>query len=126
MTANSQQQKQTPAPEVDFYKRIREFPAEGAVRLPPRKINEKHVVGFRTTKSVKLQRGVDTWTRTFWINPGSSLPVQIEIKFESTNPSSGESEWVLSDIVFDEPIDESLLSTEPPEGYRELNSDPSQ
>lgn len=107
-----------PAPEVDFYKRIREFPAEEAERLPLRKIKGKDAIGFRTTETIKRQRGVDTWVRTVWIDTASNLLVQIDVKHESTDPFSGSSEWILSDIVFDEPIDERLLSTDPPEGYR--------
>lgn len=115
--------KPAPAPEVDFYKRIREFPAEEAERLPLQEINGRKAVGFRTIETVKRKRGVDTWTRTYWIDPDSNLPVKIEVKFESTHPFMGESEWVLSELIFDAPIDESLLSTEPPEGYKILNGE---
>lgn len=110
--------KAAPAPEVDFYTGIREFPVEDAERLPLRKIKGKDTVGFRSTETNKRKHGVDTWVRTVWIDTASNLPVQIDVKIESTDPFQHSSEFRLSDIVFDEPIDERLLSTEPPEGYR--------
>jgi len=109
-----------PAPEVDLYNRIRNFSAEKAEHLPARKIDGIDVVGFRTIETVKRKRGVHTWTRTYWIDPESRLPVQIETTSKSTDPFMGQSRWILSDMVFDEPIDEGLLSTEPPEGYTKL------
>ncbi len=110
--------KPAPAPEVDFYKRIREFPADQAKRLPPKEVDGKEAVGFRTVETTKRKQGLDTWTRTYWIDPDSSLPTRIEVDFASTAPNRGHTKWVLSNIVFDNPIDESLLSTDPPEGYK--------
>lgn len=109
--------KVKPAPEVDFYTRMREFPAEKAERLPPRELAGRQVIGFHTTETIERKQGVDTWTRTFWVDPKSSLPVQVEVTFESTSPRMGQSRWVQSDMVFDAPVDESLLSTDPPAGY---------
>jgi hypothetical protein len=104
-------------PEADFYARMREFPADKAEKLPARKLGEREVVGFRTIEKTERPRGVDTWTRTYWVDAQRQLPVEIEVTFESTDPRRGQSRWLQSDIVFDEPVDESLLSTEPPPGY---------
>jgi outer membrane lipoprotein-sorting protein len=109
--------KTAPAPEVDFYGRIKEFSAEKAERLPGREIAGRTVVGFRIVDVTKRQGGADTWTRTCWVDAETNLPVQIEVTAESTVPMHGQSLWILSDIVFDEPLDESLFSTNPPEGY---------
>ncbi len=106
-----------PAPEADFYNRIREFPADKAERLPERELAGKRVVGLRTIEKNSRVRGVDTWTRTYWIDVKTNLPVEIETTVESTDPRHGQSRWILSDIVFDEPLDESLFSTDPPDGY---------
>lgn len=106
-----------PAPEVDFYRNLRAVPIDDAERLPAKTIEGKKVIGFRTTETLDRQRGVDTWSRTYWVDPVSKLPVQIEVTSESTVPGFGSSRWVLSDLVFDEPIDEGLLSTDPPKGY---------
>ena len=104
-------------PEADFYTRMREFPADTADKLPEKEIAGKKAVGFRTKEKIERKRGVDTWTRIYWVDSKTMLPVHIEVTIESTDPHHGQSRWVLSDIVFDEPIDESLLSTDPPEGY---------
>jgi outer membrane lipoprotein-sorting protein len=109
--------KVAPAPEVDFYARIRTVPTDGAEELPAREIDGKPVTGFRTVEKHERPNGVDTWTRTFWVNSKSKLPMQIETTVESTDPRMGQSRWIQSDIVFDEPLDESLFSTDPPEGY---------
>jgi len=103
-----------------LYKRIRDFPAEEAERLPARRFGGKSAVGFRTIETFKRKRGVHTLTRTYWIDSETRLPVQIEATSKSTDPFMGQSRWVISDIVFDEPIDEGLLSTELPEGYTVL------
>lgn len=109
--------KAAPAPEVDFYARMRNVPTESAEELPEREIDGKRVVGFRTVEKNEGTRGVDTWTRTYWVDAATKLPLQIETTVESTDPWHGQSRWILSDIVFDEPLDESQFSTDPPEGY---------
>ncbi len=77
------------------------------------------VIGFRSSEKTQHKNGIETWTRTYWVDPKSKLPVQIEITSESTDRNMGQSRWVLSDMVFDQAVDESLLSTEPPKGYTE-------
>jgi outer membrane lipoprotein-sorting protein len=109
--------KVAPAPEVDFYARMRDVPTESAEELPAREIEGTKVLGFRTVEKHERPRGVDTWTRTYWVDAETKLPLQIETTVESTDPRHGQSRWIQSDIVFDEPLDESLFSTDPPEGY---------
>ena len=116
-TGELNETKPHPMPEVDFYRQIRDFPADEAERLPEQTLDDRKVVGFRTVESNERPGGVDSWTRTYWVDAESNLPVQVEVTFTSTQPTMGHSKWVLSDIVFDEPLDESLFSTEPPEGY---------
>ncbi len=110
--------KPTPVREADLYQKLREFPEDKMERLKSQKIGKTNAAGFRIEKKNKIGNFVDTWTRTIWVDEESKLPVRIEILFHSTDPQSGECEWILSDFVFDERIDESLLSTEPPQGYR--------
>jgi hypothetical protein len=111
------QSKVAPAPEVDFYKNMRAFPAPEAERLAARDVAGHRVIGFRRTETTQHKQGVDKWTRTYWVDARTKLPVQIEVTSESTDPNMGQSRWVLCDIVFDQPIDESLVSTQPPRGY---------
>ena len=110
--------KPAPAPEVDLYSRLRKFSTETAVRLPEKEIDGRKAVGFRVVEERKRNGWLATWERTVWVDGKTNLPVRMEIQFKSTNPMSGESSWVLSDMVFDQPIDESLLSTKPPAGFR--------
>ena len=110
--------KPTPVREADLYQELREFPEHKAQRLKSRKIGEGNAAGFRIEQKNKKGDFVDKWTRTIWVDEESKLPVRIEILFHSTHPQSGEVECILSDFVFDEPIDESLLSTQRPEGFR--------
>jgi outer membrane lipoprotein-sorting protein len=109
--------KVAPAPEADFYARIRDVPTDKAKRLEDREIDGKTVHTFRTVEESKSEDGDSTWTRTYWVDANTNLPRQIETEFQSTNPRMGNSRWIQSDIVFDEPLDESLFSTSPPKDY---------
>lgn len=109
-----------PNPDADFYERIRDVPTKEAKRLPSRKIDGKLVAGFRVVESVERPAGTDTWTRTYWVDPETKLPVRIEASVRSTNPRLASSDWVKSGFVFDVPLDESLFSTDPSEGYRDV------
>jgi outer membrane lipoprotein-sorting protein len=109
--------KAAPAPEVDFYARMRDIPAKPTEELPEREINGQRVLGYRLVEKHERPEGVDTWTRTYWVDATTKLPVQVEVTAESTHPRMGQSQWILSNIVFDEPLDEALFSTDPPAGY---------
>jgi hypothetical protein len=113
-------QKIEAAPQVDFYKRVREFPADRAQKLPDRTIGGKVAAGFQVVIKTERPAGTDTWTGTYWVDPETKLPVRIEYSNRGTGPMMADSETVRSDIVFDAPLDESLFSTDPPEGYRDL------
>jgi hypothetical protein len=106
-----------PVPEADFYQQMRAIPTDEAEKLAERIVDGKSAVGFRTVEAVDLQGGTDTLTRTYWVDAKSKLPVRIEVEHRSTVPRHGQSRWVHSDFVFDAPLDESLFSTDPPEGY---------
>ena len=102
-----------PNPAADFFSAIRDVP-ENATKLQQTKtIDGVEVVGFQTVE----QDGSDTWTRTFWVDPDSKLPKEIHTKYRSSNPRHGSSDWILSDIQFNVPLDADLFSTDPPPGY---------
>jgi hypothetical protein len=109
--------KIVPVPTADFYTAIREVPAEAMKRLPAKKLGDKQVMGFYWEQRIDKKKGQDTWKRTYWIDTKTKLPVRIEISHRSTDSRVGPSDWVQSDFVFGEELDESLFSTEPPEGY---------
>ncbi len=108
----------TPMPQVDFYARLREIPADAA-KLPAKRIGDVTVEGFQVIETIQRTRSghTETWTRTVWVDTATKLPVRIEISMRSTNPMMADSDWVTKDIVFDAPLDEALFSTEPPAGY---------
>lgn len=110
-----------PFPEVDYYERIRQIPAETAKKLPERTIDGKDAIGFVIHEVVERKRGTDSWTRTYWVDPRTKLPLRVEVSSRSTNPMMGESDWVQSDFVFDAPLDESLFSTVPPPGFTDAS-----
>ena len=109
--------KIAPLPTADFYTAIREVPAEAMKRLPAKMLGDKQVVGFYWEQRIDKKKGVDTWKRTYWIDTKTKLPVRVEISHRSTVSRAGPSDWVQSDFVFGKELDESLFSTEPPEGY---------
>jgi hypothetical protein len=109
--------KIVPVPTADFYTAIREVPAEAMKRLPAKMLGDKQVMGFYWEQRIDKKKGQDTWKRTYWIDTKTKLPVRVEISHRSTDSRVGPSDWVQSDFVFGEELDESLFSTEPPEGY---------
>lgn len=112
--------KVTPNPQADFYTRIRKFPADKAKKLPARNVAGKVATGFVFEEKIKSNHGTDTWTRTYWVDADTKLPLRIEVNFRTTNPIMGNTDWVQSDIVFDVPFDRSLFSTEVPAGYTDV------
>lgn len=104
-------------PEADLYGQIRQFPADKAKRLDDRVLDGVIVAGFQVVEKIERRHGADVWTRTFWVDLETKLPVRIEISYRSSSPLSGASDWVKYDFEFDAPLDEALFSTDPPTGY---------
>lgn len=98
---------------VDFFKPFREMPANEVEELPKRRVEGKNVIGFRGKEKEKD----GTWTRTFWIDPNTRLPVEMVIDFQSTESDLVSARWVLNHFVFDRDIEDAVFSTEIPEGY---------
>lgn len=82
-------------------------------------------------KEVKGFRIKDT-NYTFWVDPKSGDPIKVEIQQKIPDYSNKEGKgeitmkMVMSDFQFDVPLDESLFSLTPPEGYKlqpEMNMD---
>lgn len=110
---NKTDEKLTSRPEVDFYRRMRDVPDEPNKRLPEKTLGSRKVVGFYFEE----RQGAATWKKTYWVDPKTKLPVRVEKSVSSRDPSVVPSHWVLSDFIFDQDLDASLFSTEPPEGY---------
>lgn len=107
------------APEADLYGEIREIPAGAARQLPVKLfVGDTETVGFLWEQKRESNGETDTWTRTYWIDPKTRLPLRIEISHRSTDKDVWPSDWVQSDFVFDEKLDEALFSTDAPAGYK--------
>ena len=102
----------TPTREVNLYDRVRNIDERRAERLEAKQLEGHAVVGFRI---VDRQEFVTVET-TFWANPESKLPVQIERLWVAPNGKRAAKE-TLSGFVFDEPHEESLFSLTIPDGY---------
>jgi hypothetical protein len=117
-------EKITPMPEVDFYKQIRDLLSGKAEKLPDRTIDGKRTLGYRFVEKQEEKFGkksfTNTSTRDIWVDPGTKLPVRIEGRFRSDHPMIGATDYVMSDFIWDAPLDPSLFSTNPPEGYKEM------
>src|SRR5689334_13791671 len=107
-----------------------DLPAEAAKSLPEQTIDGKKVAGFSYEKSTDTPQGKHTLKVSYWIDPDTKRPVRIEKRFvapatwpkgaDGKSPEvvkQAEVSTVISDIVFDAPLDAKLFSTDPPEGY---------
>lgn len=119
-------EKIEPAPNLDFYSRIQQVPVEKATKIPERKIGDRVAVGFQVVEAVPRARGTDTWTKTYWVDRKTKLPIRIETSFRTTNPRMVETDWVQRDIIFNTELAESLFSTDPPPGYQQSADDAEQ
>lgn len=108
-------------PQADFYAAIRTVPLDQANRLADREMDGRLVAVFQTVTTRKRHAGTSTYTRTYWVDPQTKLPVRIETTIRSTDPKMSDSDFVRRDIVFDAPLDEALFSTDAPAGYRDLS-----
>ena len=101
--------KPQPSPEVDLYRSIKEVPVDELTAIGEAYIDGKKSLGFRRVEKQNLE----TWTRTYWIDAKTRLPVRLETRFRSSNPMISETDFVQTNFVFDEPLDESLFAVQP-------------
>lgn len=102
-------------PTVDFFHRFRAIPENATERLPGKTIDDTKVTGFRSVE----EHETGTWTRTFWVDENTKLPVQIVTEFESRQEGLSSSKWIQDHFVFDRELDDALFSTKTPDGYTE-------
>jgi hypothetical protein len=102
-----------PAPQADIFRSVQSLPPNAEPTFSEKEIDGQDVVGF-FHEDVS---GVYIWNDTYWVDKDTMLPVRVEKKGLSTNRQWLAMEWLWSDFVFDEELDPSLFSTEPPAGY---------
>lgn len=101
------------SPAVDFFQRFRGIPEEATEKLPGKEIDGRQAVGFRSVENHES----GTWTRTFWVDEKTKLPVQIVTEFQSEQKGLSSSKWIQDHFVFDKELDDALFDTKTPEGY---------
>ncbi len=100
-----------PRPDTDFYSGIAAIPSKDVRELPGKLINGKHTVGFEQV----TENAGTTFIHTYWIDKETRLPVQIDAVMKQGDIVVGGA--TRSQFVFDQPVDASMFSTIPPEGY---------
>ncbi|MCA9059542.1 MAG: hypothetical protein KDA85_13640 [Planctomycetaceae bacterium] len=112
-TGEQTETEMTPQPTVDFFNSILTVPGNATRLSDLRRVDGQELISFQTVEIV----GKDTWTRTFWVDAETHLPREIHTSYRSSDPRHGASDWIHSDIRFDEPLADDLFSTDPPAGY---------
>jgi len=90
---------------------LRALPAAADETLGRRQIDGRTLEGFRVTE--------DDATTTVWLDPKTGELARAELEF-AHSPGMN---LIMTDFQFDVPLDDSLFSLEPPEGYTPLNED---
>ncbi|MHC4441825.1 MAG: zf-HC2 domain-containing protein [Planctomycetota bacterium] len=93
----------------DFYKIVTEFKDGSEKGIGIKIIEGRDAVGFLIDNN-----GQES---TFWVDPQTQLPIQIEQKLVDRN--GVESTEIVKDFLFDAVLDDSLFSLEIPEGYKD-------
>ncbi len=107
----------------DLYRKFRDVPAARTEKLPEKIVDGKKVIGFVLKESVD-QADKTTWaeTTTYWVDETTKLPVRIEYSGRNKDSNAHESyETARTDFIFDAPLDESLFSTDPPKGWKDVS-----
>jgi hypothetical protein len=85
--------------------KLRALPAQASHALGPQEIDGRTLDGF-------VVQGDDA-TTTVWIDPKTGQLARAELTFAD----APDMDMILSDFQFDVPLDDSLFSLQPPEGY---------
>jgi outer membrane lipoprotein-sorting protein len=103
----------------DTFRNFRDRVDFSVEEIGNRQIDDKKAIGFKLTKENENHEII------VWADSKTELPVLIEEKFEDAEGRV--MQYVVTDIVFDVELDQSLFSLEPPKGYKlqEFEYDPS-
>ena len=99
-------EKKPPEAPVNFLEHMRKLDTRSQESLGKREIDGKKATGFHVID------GSMDWT--IWVNDQTSFPIRVELKTSMFGAPMVE---VMTDFVFDEPMDDSLFSLTPPSGY---------
>jgi hypothetical protein len=108
-----------PYRQLDIYELISHVPTDQAKKLGEKTVNGKRAIGFLIEEEEKHGESVMKWRHTWWVDPTTKLPLQLEISWgDDASKESGSK--VVSDIVFDTPLDPAMFSINVPSGYTDL------
>jgi len=95
----------------ELFTNYRNMPGHSVKPLGKRRLADQLAVGFRLTTYVP---NMGPLQYDIWTDPETKLPIRIETT--ATNPQGDPVEQTITDIQFDEPLDDALFDF-PPEGY---------
>jgi hypothetical protein len=107
-------------PVLSFYEMFRSIAANPIKELPPREIGGVKAVGFIVRPMVVEGRPRPEGPEpeiTVWVDPGTKLPLRVETVVPKDERGVSATQ-IVSDIVFDGPLDPSLFDLTPPEAIR--------
>jgi outer membrane lipoprotein-sorting protein len=96
----------------NFYEMIRNMAKDVVENLPEKTIGSKKAVGYR----VRVEFGDEKKEANVWVDADTKLPVRVELS-EKDKTGRGIA-TVISDFVFDAPMNPTLFRMTPPEGYQ--------
>ncbi len=101
----------------DIYGLLRNYRTGTEKALGEKTINGHKTQGFHLVRPADASGGVaEDWT--FWVDPLTKLPVQIEFPGQDA-----EDPIVMTDLHFDVPLEDALFETKVPAGYTMMASD---
>ena len=95
---------------ADVYQLLRDIRKNEVKKLPAEQVNNQPAEVFMA----KVKMGDVELELKVWVEPKSQLPVRFEV---ADKDKIGRERKMTIDVKFDQPLDEKLFSTDPPEGY---------
>ena len=134
-TSASHIQARESHPPADLHEIVR-IPPESTKKLPEKIIDGKKAVGLYVEKTTDGPHGKTTIKQTYWVDPNTKQLVRFEQDWSGPLVGSrltddgkwveaveyGEVNFVISDIIYDAPLDPTLFSTDPPKGWTDLKT----
>lgn len=93
------------------------FSGEAGKELEPRKIDERSTRGFQIAAK-KIDADLDG-TLDIWVDAETNLPALVEYQMERPK-----AKMTMHDFQWNEPLDDKLFDTKPPEGYADKTPKP--
>ena len=109
----------TPDPQLDIYELIRHVPTDRAKRLGEKTINGKRVVGFLVEQDERYRKQHHE-VASHLVGRSNDEAARSIRNLLGNDDAKDSGSKVVSDIVFDAPLDPALFSIDVPAGYTDL------